>query len=177
MAAGITLIMQRKILIIFSFLFLVSSAYAQTRTKYTPKLPNFFEGTKPRGELISVGQIVATKVDNNQTPDSFAVTENGNQKELMGNPLGILPKKAPIITTTQEAPQQQEPKDETTTELEQAVSEARSVSEEIRQAMGGNPDYTNPKQIDKFVNASEKALQRGQLRAPEKKQAEQDYKF
>ena len=169
--------MSRKVFI-FLFLFVLpSSSYAQTKTKYTPKLPSFFEGEKPRGELISVEPIVATKKNTEESTDSFAVTNNSSEKPVMGNPLGIIPKKKQIIAVVQEEPKKEEPRDASTAELEQAVQDARNVSEEIRKAMGDKVDYTNPNDINKFVNASEKALQRGQLKTKQTSNNEQDYKF
>lgn len=159
--------MQCKILIILSISLLITgSAFAQAKSKYTPKLPNFFEGTSSRGDLIKADQIVATKVTNNNSSsaDSFAVSNN-NQNSLMKNPLGILPKTKPILKA-EETKNEELAKDATTSELEQAVQEARDLSEEIRKNMGGNIDYTNPKDIDKFLSASGKAGQRGQLKRP-----------
>lgn len=180
--------MQRRLLTFCFILLIPSYSFAQAKvsvyknvnkTKYTPKLPNFFEGEKPRGELISVGQIVATKTSeqDSSSEDSFSAA-NKTETRVMGNPLGLLPKKKAIQEVAKQEPQPEQEKSATSNELEAAVNEAKNIAEQIRQAVGDNVNYSNSKDISKVIDASQKALQRGQLASPPQgKEEEQEYKF
>lgn len=183
--------MQRRILIFCFILLIPNLSFAQAKvsvyknvnkTKYTPKLPNFFDNEKPRGELISVGQIVAKKDNENDSSsdDSFSATPNP-EKPLMGNPLGLIPKRKITQAVAQEQAPQEAPtgeKDATTSELEAAVTEAKNVAEQIRKSVGNNVDYSNTKDLSNVIDASQKALQRGQLSRPnQNKETQEDYQF